>query len=50
MDSGSVIISNIQLENEFPRPGFSLFEYFRQKIGLIFCKHNCIGPPHGPES
>ena len=25
-----------------PRPGFRLYECYRQKFGLIFCKHNCI--------
>ena len=28
----------------------SLFECKRQKISLIFCKHNCIELSHGPES
>ena len=32
------------LEKEF----FSLFECFRQKIGLRFCKHSCIGFPQEP--
>ena len=33
-----------KLEKEFrtPWPGFSLFGCFRKKIGLIFCKHNCL--------
>ena len=33
------------------RSGFCMFECFRQKFGLIFCKHiSCIGFPHGTES
>ena len=49
---GTYIKASLQLEKEFPtqRPGFSLFECFRQKNGLIFCKHNCIVLPREPES
>ena len=35
---------------ELSEAHFSLFECLRQKLGLIFCKHSCIGFPLGPES
>ena len=35
---------------ELKRPGFRLHESYRQKIGVIFCEHNCMGVRHGPES
>ena len=40
----------VKLERESPNSSVKLFEFYRQKIDLIFCKHNCIGLPHGPES
>ena len=37
-----------KIEQELPRPGFSLFECHRQKNGLLFSKYN--GLPDGPKS
>ena len=28
-------------------PGFSLFECYRQKPNILFCKYSCVDLPHG---
>ena len=34
---------------ELQGPALVFLSALDKTIGLIFCKHNCIGFPHGPE-
>ena len=36
------LFDNYNRSSRTPRPGFSLFECYGQKIGLIFSKHNSV--------
>ena len=35
---------------ELRGPALVCLSALDKKIGLLFCKHSCIGFPHGPES